>query len=136
MAEPYQKRYASDMDHSRRTYEPLKFLGRLFWVPLPTEPKTPPVSRTSTWENNGERWAPTVVVRIPFTRKAIGLGVWLDAPQDVMMVHEADAAYDAYQVVNGQVDRAEFDRIREHVAGMGLDPDAEMEMMQGMGLFE
>lgn len=128
------------MDIYRRTYEPLKFtrtpLGRLFWVPLPVTSHTRAVSYSATWEDTGNRWGPTLVTRIPFTRWAVGLGVWLNAPQDVMMVHEADAEFDAYVAVNGGVSREDWNKARETVASMDLDPSDEMEIMQSLGLFE
>jgi hypothetical protein len=121
----------------RRTYEPLKFLGRLFWVPLQVYAGTPAVSYAPTWEDTGERWAPTVVVRVPFTRLAIGLGVWLDVkPGSIVEIRDEDAEYDAYVAVNGAVPRDAWQAARRQIAAQGLDPDEEMEVMQAMGVFE
>lgn len=118
-----------------RTYEPLKFLGRLFWVPMTVAPHTKYLSYNPTWEDTGERWAPTLVTRIPLTRLAIGVGVWLAAPP-IVPIHEDDADYDAYVAVNGQVDRGQWQAAREEVAELGLDPDEEMAYMQAKGIFE
>lgn len=120
-----------------RTYEPLKFLGRLFWVPLRVLPNTKAVSYAPTWEESGERWGPTIVARIPLTSYAIGLGVWLDVdPLDIVAIRDEDAEYAAYTAVNGPVDREEYDAARRYIASLGLDPDEEMEAMQALGLFQ
>lgn len=120
-----------------RTYEPLKFLGRLFWVPLRVLPNTRAVSYAPTWEDTGERWAPTIVARIPLTTYAIGVGVWLDVdPEDIVMTRDEDAEYAAYVAVNGVVDRNLWSEARKRIAAQGLDPDDEMEMMQMLGIFE
>jgi hypothetical protein len=124
------------MENTHRTYEPLKFLGRLFWTPIPADPATPRVSYAASWQDNGQYWAPTVIARVPFTRWAVGVGVWLDADPDAEMVHEDDAEYDAYAAVNGNVNRDAWQAAREEVAKLGLDPDAEMEYLQAQGLFE
>lgn len=120
----------------RRTYEPLKFLGRFFWVPLTTAPHTPAVSYTPTWEAAGEHWGPTLVFRLPLTRWAVGLGVWLDFKREHVPVRVVDAEYDAYVAVNGVVDRERWQTARAEIAALGLDPDEEMEHMQAMGIFE
>jgi hypothetical protein len=127
-----------------RTYEPLKFLGRLFWVPLFVRKGTPPVTYTATWEADGEyRWGPTLVVRVPLTHVAIGLGVWLDSDIDSLEDAEAireqeqeDIAFDVYEAVNGPTDRDKWLEARQEIADMGLDPNEEMEMMQDRGVFE
>lgn len=120
----------------RRTYEPFKFMGRLFFVPLTTAPDTDYLSYAPTWEDSGEHWGPTIVVRIPFTRRAIGVGVWLDSPKDIPMVRELDAEYDAYVAVNGKVDRDAWQYARDQIAAQGLDPSEEMGLMQAYGVFE
>lgn len=120
----------------RRTYEPLKFLGRLFWVPMRVTPGTPPISYAPTWDADDSRWGPTIIVRLPF-RWAIGLGVWLDYDRNnIVAVHQEDADYDTYVAVNGPVDRAKYDAARKIVAEQGLGPDEEMEAMQALGVFE
>jgi hypothetical protein len=120
----------------RRIYEPFKFLGRFFWVPLRVEPGTPGFSLTVTWEESGEYFGPTAVVRIPLTKVAIGVGVWFDPPTDIQAVHDEDAAFDAYVAVNGAVDKDSWRLARRKIAEQGLDPDEEMELMQAMGVFE
>lgn len=124
----------TESPHYWRTYEPLKFLGRFFWVPMTVAPHTEPVSYAATWEDTGERWAPTIVTRIPLTRLAIGVGIWLDAPP--LMPISDDADFDAYVAVNGSVDREEWQAAREEIADLGLDPDDEMAFMQAKGIFE
>lgn len=128
------------MTYARRTYEPLQFLGkapgRLFWVPMRTTAGVKKVTVAPTWEENGERWARTLVLRIPFTRWAIGFGIWRDAPSEIVAVHDEDAEYATYAAVNGHVDREQWQRAREYVAAQGLDPDEEMEMLQMLGIFE
>jgi hypothetical protein len=120
----------------RRTYEPLKFLGRLFWVPMKVAPQTPLVSYAPTWEADGSRWGPTLVVRLPF-RYAVGLGVWLDMDAgDVIPVHVEDAEYEMYQAINGYIPREKWQAARRKISEMGLDPDDEMELMQMIGVFE
>jgi hypothetical protein len=128
----------------RRTYEPLKFLGRLFWVPLSVAPGTSPISRASTWEpDNEHRWGPTLVVRIPLTRWAMAVGVWLDTGIGDLDEEHAwrvqaeteDAEYDAYQAVNGPVPREVWNEARKQIAAQGLDPSEEMELMQSLGVF-
>lgn len=119
-----------------RTYEPFKFMGRLFFVPLTVAPRTSAVSYAPTWEDTGEHWGPTLVARVPFTRFALGVGVWLDAPQSIPMIRDDDAEYDAYVAVNGMVDREQWQQAREEIAAMGLDPNEEMELMQARGIFE
>lgn len=116
-----------------RTYEPLKFLGRLFFVPLTAAPKTKHLSYAPTWEDTGEHWGPTVVARIPFTRFAIGVGVWLNAPP-IVAFHADDVEYDTYVAVNGQVDRDAWQRMREEIAELGLEPEDEWALMQERGL--
>lgn len=125
------------MTFSRRTYEPLKFLGRLFWVPLRTTSNASLASFTSSWDTEEARWGPTVVVRLPLTPYAVGVGVWLDVdPDSVQMVEEEDAAYDTYVAVNGPVDREKWAVARAEIAALGLDPDEEMDLMQARGVFE
>lgn len=128
------------MTYAKRTYEPLQFLGktpgRLFWVPLRTTPGVNKVSLDHTWEENGNRWARTLILRIPFTRWAIGFGVWQDVTEEITAVHDEDAEYATYVAVNGPVDREEWQRARQYVARQGLDPDEEMEMMQMLGIFK
>ena len=120
----------------RRTYEPLKFLGRLFWVPLKVTKEAPLLSYAPTWESNGERWAPTIVFRIPF-RFAIGVGVWLDVdPESIVEIRDEQAEYDAYAAVNGKVSFDTWQAARKKIAAQGLDPDEEMEIMQALGIFE
>src|SRR5687767_958417 len=92
-----------------RTYEPFKFMSRLFFVPLTVAPRTAAVSYAPTWEDTGEHWGPTLVARIPFTRRAIGVGVWLDAPP-VVPIRDLDAEYDAYVAVNGNVPREQWEQ--------------------------
>lgn len=124
-------------NYYRRTYEPLKFLGRLFLVPLHVTPRTSPVSYAPTWEEGGQHWGPTLIGRIPLTRWALGIGIWLNFdPTDVVAVHEDDAAYAAYQAVNGEVPREKWEAARRKIAEMGLNPDEEMELMQAMGVFQ
>ncbi len=119
----------------RRTYEPLKFLGRLFWVPMHVDPHTPYASYAPTWEASGERWGPTVILRLPFSYRAIGLGLWLDyEPDSAVPVHVEDAEFDRYCVVNGPVDRVLWASVRAEIAEMGLDPDEEMALMQQKGV--
>jgi hypothetical protein len=120
----------------RRTFEPLKFLGRLFLVPLRADPKVKAVSYAPTWEANGEHWGPTLIFHIPRTPFALGVGIWLDAPEEIVAVQEEDAEYDAYVAVNGPVSRAEWSAARKSIAAMGLDPSEEMELMQNLGIFE
>lgn len=120
-----------------RTYEPLKFLGRLFWTPLRTTPDATHLSHTVSWDVDQSRWAPTVVVRVPFTRWAVGVGVWLDFdPSTLNVVEEEDAAYDTYVAVNGPVDRDAWRAAREEIADLGLDPEDEVAVLQSRGLFE
>lgn len=123
------------MTFIRRTYEPLKFLGRLFWVPLTVTPNVPLLSFTHTWEANGDFWGPTAVARVPLTRFAIGLGVWLNPP-DIPEIRDEDAEYATYVAVNGRVPREQWQAARREIAARGLDPDEEMELMQTMGVFE
>jgi hypothetical protein len=118
-----------------RTYEPLGFMGRIFFVPLTVAPHTRHLSYAPTWQDSGEHWGPTIVARLPFTRRALGVGVWLRAPE-IVPIRDEDAEFDAYQVVNGKVDREAWDRARATIAAQGLDPDEEMELMQAMGIFE
>ena len=119
-------------------------LWRFFWVGMKVAPKTRFVSYTHTWEADGQyRWAPTLVVRIPFTRQALGFGVWLDSGVESLQltaeqrkeIEEANALYAAYVAVNGHVERQEFDQARAAIAHLGLDPDEEMAMMQEEGVF-
>lgn len=124
------------MDNYHRTYEPLKFLGRLFLTPLHASRQAPLVSYAASQQDNGQFWGPTVVARVPFTSVALGVGVWLDVDPNSPMVHEDDAEYDAYTAVNGKVNRDAWQAAREEVAKLGLDPDAEMEYLQARGLFE
>lgn len=122
----------------RRTYEPLKFLGlgRPFWVPLRTTKGAPLISLAPTWEETGERFSVTLVVRAPLTQFAIGVGYWRDVdPDSVVKIHTEDAEYDTYCAVNGPVPRDQWNAARLKIAGMGLDPDEEMELMQKMGVF-
>lgn len=125
-----------------RTYEFLKWtriphLHRPFLTVLPVAPKTSYFSYAPTWEDTGEHWGPTLVARVPFTRKAVGVGVWLDVdPDDVVTVHTEDAEYDAYVAVNGPVDRGQWRQARQEIAALGLDPSEEMELMQAKGVFE
>lgn len=121
--------------HYHRTYEPLGFMGRIFFVPLTTAPKTKHLSYSPTWQDTGEHWGPTVVLRLPFTRFALGVGVWLKAPT-IVPIHIEDAEYDAYVAVNGPVDREQWQQAREEIAALGLDPDEEMGLMQAKGIFE
>ena len=121
--------------HYWRAYEPLQFLGRLFVVPMTAAPKTKHLSYAPTWQDTGEHWGPTVVARIPFTRFALGVGVWLDAPP-VTPIHIEDAEFDAYVAVNGQVDRDAWQQAREEIADLGLDPDEEWALLQSKGLHE
>jgi hypothetical protein len=118
-----------------RTYEPFKFLGRLFFVPMTAAPRTKHLSYNPTWEDTGEHWGPTIVGRIPFTRFALGVGVWLDAPP-IVPIHTEDAEFDAYVAVNGQVDRGAWQAAREEIADLGLDPDEEWALLQQRGLHE
>lgn len=121
----------------RRTYEPLKFLGRFFWVPLHVLPHTPALSVAPTWQEEGEQWSPTVVVRIPLTRWAVGFGWWRDVvTEEIIEVHEDDALFDAYCAVNGDVERETWDEARAKIASLGLGWDEEMELMQEMGVFK
>jgi hypothetical protein len=121
----------------RRTYEPFKFLGRFFWVPLRVLAHTPAVSLSPTWQDSGEHWSPTLVVRIPLTKWAVGFGWWRDVPEgSIIEIHEDDAAYETYCAVNGAVSRPAWDTARRQIAAQGLDPDEEMELMQMMGVFE
>lgn len=131
-------------DFGMRTYEPFKFLGRLFVVPLKVAKGVPPVTYAPTWEQEPPyRFGPTVVVRMPIFRVAWGIGVWLDTHVDSLEaerleraeIEEANAAYDAYVAVNGQVPREEWESARRFVAEQGLDPDEEMRAMQDMGIF-
>lgn len=132
--------------HIRRTYEPfepLRFLGRLMFVPLRVEKKTSLFSVTGTWEAEPPyRYATTRVVRLPL-RWAVGIGWWRDT-QVVDLASEeefrreleaANAAFDAYQAVNGPTDRDTWDSARRKIAEMGLDPDEEMELMQQFNVF-
>lgn len=121
--------------HYWRTYEPFRFAGRLFFVPMTAAPHTKFLSYAPTWQDTGEHWGPTLVARVPFTRLAIGVGVWLNAPP-IVPIRNEDAEFDAYVAVNGNVDRDAWQRAREEVAAMGLDPDDEMEIMQAKGVFE
>jgi hypothetical protein len=124
-----------------RTYEFLKWTGlrgldRPFVVPMKAAPKTKFLSYNPTWEDTGEHWGPTLVARIPFTNRAIGLGVWLNADASALIpVHDTDAEYDAYVAVNGPVDRDVWDAGRAEIAALGLDPNEEMELMQAKGIF-
>ena len=125
----------------RRTFEPLKFLGRLMFIPLRIEPGTPLVTLTSTHEAEEPfRYAPTVVVKagpLPF---GLGIGWWRDSGlQEAAERQEAgedDIEYSRYVAVNGVVDKDDFQQARREVARMGLDPDEEMEYLQSQGLFE
>lgn len=125
-----------DTTHIRRTYEPLKFLGRFFWVPLRVLENTPAVSLAPTWQDSGEHWSPTIVVRIPLTRWAVGLGWWRDVPEgSIVEIHEDDVAFETYCAVNGEIPRESWNEARRKIAAMGLNPDDEMELMQAMGVF-
>jgi hypothetical protein len=121
--------------HYWRTYEPFGFMGRLFFVPMTAAPKTKHLSYNPTWQDTGEHWGPTLVGRIPFTRFALGVRIWLNAPP-VVPIRDEDAEYDAYVAVNGNVDRDAWQAAREQIAAQGLDPDEEMGLMQQMGVFE
>jgi hypothetical protein len=118
-----------------RTYEPLGFMGRIFFVPMIAAPGTKHLSYNPTWQDTGEHWGPTLVGRIPFTRFALGVGVWLRAPQ-IVPIRDEDAEYDAYVAVNGKVDRDVWLAARAEIAALGLDPDEEMALMQQRGVFE
>ena len=127
--------------YSRRTYEPLKFLGRLMFVPLSVNPRTRPISVTTTWEDSGDfRWAPTLVLRLPLSYYAFGFGVWLDSrPEDQIVVTEdeiANADYAAFEAVNGPTDREKYDIVRAQIASQGLDPGEEMELMQMLNVMD
>jgi hypothetical protein len=129
--------YADPMTEAsyNRTYEPFKFAARLFFVPLIAAPNTPAISYAPTWEDTGEHWGPTLVARLPFTRLAIGVGVWLNSPE-IVPIRDEDAEYDAYVAVNGNVDKEAWRAAREEIAALGLDPDEEMALMQQKGVFE
>ncbi len=127
-----------------RTYEPFKFLGRFFVLPLHIRQGTPWVSLTQTWETEPPyRFAHTVVIKAAVLPFGVGLGWWLDTDVDnledefMQNVESAlgNSAYDAYVAVNGNVDRAQWDAARKRVAGQGLDLDDEMEVMQSLGIF-
>lgn len=143
---------------THRTFEPFKFLarfredlGRPFVVPLRATPGTSWLSHTTTWEVDGEfRYCPvTYVVRlpIPFLRPAIGFGWWEDSDVESLQltaehraeIEEANLRYDAYVAVNGQIPREQYDAavqsLRDRVGAMHLDPEAEMQLLQEMGLF-
>lgn len=127
----------------RRTYEPFKFLGRLMLVPLKVSKGTPVVTLTQTWEaEEPHRIAPTVVLRLGPV--GLGIGWWLDSDVENLVdeegvrreIEEAQAAYDAYVAVNGEIDRSEFDAIRKEIGTQGLDLDHEMALMQAHRVFE
>lgn len=121
----------------RRTYEPLKFLGRLFWVPMQIHPETSLVSYAPTWDAEDSRWGPTLIFRFPLTQWGFGVGIWLDHDRNsIVAVHEEDIAYDTFVAVNGPIDRARYDAARKTVAAQGMDPDQEMEAMQMLGIME
>jgi hypothetical protein len=95
------------------------------------------VSYAPTWRPEGDFWGPTVVVRLPLWRYALGFGIWIDVNQeDIVAVHEDDAEYERYVEVNGLVPREQWLEARRKIAEMGLDPDEEMELMQAMGVFQ
>lgn len=126
-----------------RTYEFLKWVGlpRPFVTPLTVAPRTKYLSYNPTWEDTGEHWGPTVVVRVPLTRRAVGFGYWLDVdPDSVVEIHTDDVEYDAYLAVNDPIERdkwlANRNRAREIIAAHGLDPEDEMALMQAYGVFE
>lgn len=127
-----------------RTYEPFRFLGRFTVIPLRAAPGTSLVSFAPTWEVEAPyRYAPTFVFRLPFGL-ALGIGWWLDTEVDDLTseyaqrveIEAANAAYDAYVAVNGNVDRGAWDAARAKIAALGLDPDEEMALMQAEGVFE
>lgn len=127
-----------------RSYEPFKFLSRLFFIPLRVEPGVWPVTRTYSHEvDNQYRVGPTVVVRLPF-HWGIGIGWWMDTDIDGSeqwrLEQEAraqeQAAYDAFTAVNGPVDPVTWTKVRKLVAAQGLDWDEELLVMQQLGVFE
>lgn len=118
-------------------------LGRLFCVFLKVAKGSRVVSYAPTWEQDPPyRFGPTIVIRLPFGR-AVGFGFWLRtdvgslelAREERAEIESANAAYDAYVAVNGEVPREEWDEVRKQISGMGLDPEEEMAIMQEMGVF-
>lgn len=128
-----------------RTFEPLKFLGRFFFIPLRMGPNAPLVSVTPSWEMEPpHRFSPTLVVRLPRLLWGVGFGWWRDTEvvnvdeekQARQEIEAANAAYDAYVKVNGNVPRDVWDEARQQIANLELTPDEEMECMQNLGIFE
>jgi hypothetical protein len=124
-----------------RTYD----VGRLFFVPLRIPKGERWIARTHTWETDGDlRFAHTLVFKLGPLPFGFGIGWWQDTDIESMVserqlraeVERANAEYDAYVAVNGNVDRAQWAAARRAIARRGLDPDDEMEAMQALGVFE
>ena len=124
-----------------KTYD----LGRFWVAPLTVAPRTPTISFSHTWEiEPPHRFARTVVVRtFPFIRGGIAFGWWQDTDiedleterQNRLSIEAANAAYDAYCAVNGEVQRDKWDEARRKIAEMNLDYEDEMAYMQNLGIF-